>query len=274
MEYRGTTVVIKIGGHAMLSSALLDGFAEDVTLLKLLGFKPVVAHGGGPQIDALLKRLNIETSFREGLRLTDPETMKAVEMVLCGSVGKDIVSRISRAGGSAVGLSGKDCNFIAVEKEYASAVREDGTVEMVDIGFVGRPSRVDPEILNHLTAGGFIPVVAPVGVDAQGAAYNINADTLAAALAIALKARRLILLTDVSGVLDENGELLVTLSASQIADLKKRGLIKGGMIPKLDCCLRALEQGCGAASVIDGRVSQSLLLEIFTHKGCGTEITL
>jgi acetylglutamate kinase len=264
-------VVIKFGGHAMLSEPLKDGFAKDVTLLRLLGFRPVVVHGGGPGINRMLERLNIGSRFVEGLRYTDPETLEVVEMVLSGSIGKDIVSRISRAGGAAVGLSGKDALLIEARQARGPA---GPAGEELDVGLVGEPVSVNTALLEHLGGGGFIPVIAPVGTDREGGSWNINADTAAAALAVGLKARRLILLTDVEGVLDREGRLILTLDRAGIGDLRAQGLITGGMIPKLGCCLDALEGGCSAASIIDGRVPHSLLLEIFTHRGCGTEVRL
>jgi acetylglutamate kinase len=274
LSYQGATVVIKFGGHAMVSGPLKDDFAKDITLLRLLGFRPVVVHGGGPQINEMLARLKIESNFVEGLRYTDPATMQVVEMVLCGQIGKDLVSRIALSGGSAVGLSGKDDSLILAQRETVSRKNPNGTIEELDIGLVGRPVSINTGLIDHLTSGGFIPVIAPVGVGPDGQGYNINADTAAAAVAVALKARRLILLTDVEGVLDADKKLLITLTQKDILNLKDQGLISGGMIPKLECCLDALRNGCEAASIIDGRVPHSILLEIFTHRGCGTEITL
>ncbi|MDR1040976.1 MAG: acetylglutamate kinase [Deltaproteobacteria bacterium] len=271
LAYQGATVVIKFGGHAMLSEQLQDGFAKDVTLLRLLGFRPVVVHGGGPGINHMLERLDIATRFVEGLRFTGPDTLEVVEMVLSGSIAKDIAGRITRAGGSAVGLSGKDGLLI-------EAVKAKGPVgpggEELDLGLVGEPVSINTRLLEHLGEGGFIPVVSPVGADREGGSWNINADTAAAAVAGALKARRLVLLTDVEGVLDGDGKLIVELDRARIGELKARGLITGGMIPKLECCLDALRSGCAASSIIDGRVPHALLLEIFTHRGCGTEVRL
>jgi acetylglutamate kinase len=271
LAYQGATIVIKFGGHAMLSEPLKDGFAKDVTLLRLLGFKPVVVHGGGPGINRMLDRLSIGSRFVEGLRYTDPDTLEVVEMVLSGNIGKDIVSRVSQAGGSAVGLSGKDALLIEARRAKGP-VGPDG--QELDIGLVGEPVSVNRALVDHLGDGGFIPVIAPVGTDRGGGSWNINADTAAAAVAVGLKARRLILLTDVEGVLDREGKLIVSLDRARIAELRREGLVTGGMIPKLDCCVSALENGCAAASIIDGRVPHSLLLEIFTHRGCGTEVRL
>jgi acetylglutamate kinase len=271
LSYQGATVVIKFGGHAMLSEKLQDGFAKDVTLLRLLGFRPVVVHGGGPGISRMLKRLDIGSRFVEGLRYTDPDTLEVVEMVLAGSIGKDIAHRITRAGGAAVGLSGKDACLIEARRA-AGPKGPDGSE--LDVGLVGEPVKVNVELLSHLAEGGFIPVIAPVGSDREGGAWNINADTAAAAVAGALGARRLILLTDVEGVLDSEGKLILEIDRARIAELRSEGQVTGGMIPKLDCCLDALKAGCSAASIIDGRVPHSLLLEIFTHRGCGTEVKL
>jgi acetylglutamate kinase len=273
-NYQGATLIIKYGGHAMVEEPLRDSFAQDVALLRFVGFNPVVVHGGGPQIDELLKRLKIEFRFVEGQRFTDQATMDVVEMVLCGRVGKDIVNRINRAGGGAIGLSGKDAGLIkAVRKRLTRAsVNVDLPPEIVDMGQVGEPSAINVSVLTHLTSGGFIPVIAPVGVDDSGVTYNINADTVAAAVAVAMKAARLILLTDVPGVLDGNNTVIERLGETQVAELKRSGVISGGMLPKLDCCISAIRGGCKSTSIIDGRVPHSLLLELFTDKGCGTEI--
>jgi acetylglutamate kinase len=272
-NYRGSTLVIKYGGHAMVDEGLRDRFAQDVSLLRFVGINPVVVHGGGPQIDELLNRLKIDFRFIDGQRVTDEATMDVVEMVLCGRLGKDIVGRITRAGGQAVGLSGKDAGLIrAVRKRLPKAREENSPPEMIDIGLVGQPSSVNVGLLNHLTAGGFIPVIAPVGVDEAGVTYNINADTVASAVAVALSASKLILLTDVPGVLGDDGALIERLGESQMAELRRRGAISGGMLPKLDCCLSAIKGGCRVASIIDGRVPHALLLELFTDHGCGTEV--
>lgn len=280
-NYSGSTLVIKYGGHAMVDEALRNRFAQDISLLRFVGINPVVVHGGGPQIDELLNRLKIDFHFVDGQRFTDEATMDVVEMVLCGRVGKDIVSRITRAGGLAVGLSGKDSGLIrAVRKRLPKAnpqqdnLQEHSSQELVDIGLVGEPSLINVTLLNHLTVGGFIPVIAPIGVDDSGTTYNINADSVAAAVAVALSASRLILLTDVTGVLDKAGSLLERLTEAQIIELKRSGVISGGMMPKLDCCLTAVKGGCKTASIIDGRVPHALLLELFTDHGCGTEIVL
>jgi acetylglutamate kinase len=274
LSYQGSTLVIKFGGHAMLTPALRDNFAKDITLLRLLGFKPVVVHGGGPQINEFLKKLHINSHFVDGLRYTDPDTMEVVEMVLSGKIGKDIVSRISHQGGNAVSISGRDDSLIVCEKDTHKQEDNNGEAKEIDIGLVGKPVSINTMLIEQLTNGGFIPVISPVGEDIHGQSYNINADIAASAVAVALKARRLILLTDVEGVLDRDKKLIIRLNQKDIEILKTEGLITGGMIPKLQCCLDALEGGCKAASVIDGRVSHSILLEIFTHRGSGTEITL
>ncbi|MDR1488080.1 MAG: acetylglutamate kinase [Deltaproteobacteria bacterium] len=273
-NYQGATLVIKYGGHAMVDESLRDSFAQDVALLRFVGFNPVVVHGGGPQIDELLKRLKIEYRFVEGQRFTDPATMDVVEMVLCGRVGKDIVNRITRAGGEAIGLSGKDAGLIKAVRKRLPSRNADlaATPETIDIGQVGEPSSINISVLTHMTSGGFIPVIAPIGVDDLGVTYNINADTVAAAVAVAMKAARLILLTDVPGVLDKENNVIERLTDAQVPELKKSGVISGGMLPKLDCCVSAIRGGCKSTSIIDGRVPHSLLLELFTDKGCGTEI--
>jgi acetylglutamate kinase len=275
-DYQGATLVIKYGGHAMVDEALRDRFAQDVALLRLVGLNPVVVHGGGPQIDELLGRLDIKFHFVEGQRFTDAATMDVVEMVLCGRVGKDIVGRIVRAGGAAIGLSGKDAGLVkAVRKRLTkSGLAEDLPPEIIDIGLVGEPTRINVDLIRHLSGGGFIPVIAPVGVDDAGVTYNINADTVAAAVAVALSAARLILLTDVPGVLDEAGALVERLTDQRIAEMRRAGTISGGMLPKLDCCLSAIRGGCKSAAIIDGRTPHALLLELFTDHGCGTEVVL
>ena len=275
-NYQGATLVIKYGGHAMVDEPLRDRFAQDVALLRLVGLNPVVVHGGGPQIDELLERLKIKFHFVEGQRFTDEATMDVVEMVLCGRVGKDVVSRITRAGGQAIGLSGKDAGLIkAVRKRLTKSGETSETPpEIIDIGLVGEPTKINVDLIRHLSSGGFIPVIAPVGVDDSGVTYNINADTVAAAVAVALSAARLILLTDVQGVLDSDGKLIERLSEAKISDMRRAGTITGGMLPKLDCCLSAVKGGCKSAAIIDGRVPHALLLELFTDQGCGTEVVL
>ena len=256
------TIVIKYGGAAMVDAELKASFATDVTLLRYIGLRPVIVHGGGPQIGDMLDRLGKESVFVDGLRVTDAETMDVVEMVLGGSINAEIVALIGRAGGRAVGLTGKDCELLRVEP-----LRGPGGE---DLGQVGSPERVDPAILQALTADGFIPVVAPIGLDVDGRTYNVNADVAAGAVAEALGAEKLILLTDVEGVLDVDGKLRGQLSADEAEGALLDGSVRGGMIPKLRCCAHALRQGVRAAHIVDGRVAHALLLEIFTDVGVGT----
>jgi len=270
-RYAGSTFVIKYGGHAMGAPELQRDFAEDVVLLKAVGINPVVVHGGGPQIGAMLKRLGVESRFVDGLRITDAETAQIAEMVLAGSINKEIVGWIGAAGGRAVGISGKDAGLVRAEKVgNRAADRDQGIERHVDLGFVGEPVAVDRRIIDSLSADGIIPVIAPIALGADGATYNINADTMAGAIAGALGAARFFLLTDVAGVLDKAGTLMTDLNPAAIASLKADGTVKGGMIPKLDTCVAAAKAGVDAAVIIDGRVPHALLLEIFTRTGVGT----
>jgi acetylglutamate kinase len=270
-RYAGKTFVIKYGGHAMGDPEAAQDFAEDVVLLKAVGINPVVVHGGGPQIGAMLKKLGVESSFVDGLRVTDAETAKVAEMVLSGAINKELVSWIAQAGGKAVGISGKDGGFVIAEKAQRTARDPDSNIERaVDLGFVGEPKHIDRTILDTLSAAGMIPVVAPIGVDANGQTYNINADTMAGAVASAMGAARLFLLTDVAGVLDKEGNLLTDLDPAGIAALRRDGTVTGGMIPKLETCIAAVEGGAEAAVILDGRVPHVTLLEIFTKGGAGT----
>ncbi len=272
-KFRGATIVIKYGGHAMVDEALKKGFAEDVTLLKYVGLNPVVVHGGGPQINDLLGRLNIKSHFVEGQRFTDEATMDVVEMVLSGKIGKEIVSLINSVGGKALGLSGKDAQIIrARRKQLTRQVQDHLPPEIIDIGLVGEPTRINVEFLSLLRDSDVIPVIAPVGVGKDGETFNINADTVAGAVAGALKAEKLMLLTDVEGVLDQKGRLIPEINLAEIDGLKRDGTISGGMIPKLDCCAKAVADGCRGAYIVDGRRPHALLLEIFTDGGCGTEV--
>lgn len=272
-KYRGSTIVIKYGGHAMVDEELKRGFAEDVTLLKYVGFNPIVVHGGGPQINDLLARLNIQSHFVEGQRFTDQATMEVVEMVLSGRIGKEIVSLINSFGGRAVGLSGKDAQVIkAKRKTLTRQVEADLPPEILDIGLVGEPTVINTEFLNYLCASDVIPVISPVGVGRQGETFNINADTVAGAVAGALKAEKVMLLTDVEGVLDQAKKLIPQIKISEIEGLRAGGVISGGMIPKLDCCVKAVNEGCLGAYILDGRRSHAILLELFTDEGCGTEV--
>jgi acetylglutamate kinase len=270
-RYAGATFVIKYGGHAMGDPELARDFAEDVVLLKAVGINPVVVHGGGPQIGAMLKRLGVESEFIGGLRVTDAATAEVAEMVLAGKINKEIVAWIDAAGGRAVGISGKDARLVTAEKVRRTEPDLNSGIERhVDLGFVGEPVTVDPMILNTLARENVIPVVAPVALGIDGHTYNINADTMAGAIAGALGASRFFLLTDVAGVLDKSGELQTDLDPARIAELKADGTISGGMIPKVETCVAAVEAGVDAAVILDGRIPHGMLLEIFTRRGAGT----
>ncbi len=272
-RYAGCTFVIKYGGHAMGDDHLAELFARDIVLLKQVGINPVVVHGGGPQIGAMLKRLAIPSSFIDGLRVTNKETVEVVEMVLSGSINKQIVTAIAKAGGRAVGVSGKDGQLIMARKLRRTEKDPDSNIEkLLDLGFVGEPDQVNPQILVSLAQAGIIPVVAPVGIDQQGDTYNINADTSAGAIASALGATRFFLLTDVAGVLDKDKQLIPRLSLEDAHRCIEDGTASGGMIPKIETCIEAVEQGVDAAVILDGRVPHALLLEIFTEGGAGTLI--
>lgn len=268
-RFRGQTFVIKYGGHAMLTPELRDSFARDVVLLESVGIKVVVVHGGGPQITDLIGKLGLKAAFVRGMRVTDEATMDAAEMVL-QKINKEIVQLLWRCGGRAVGLSGKDGDLMVAHK-LLMTVKHDGHSEQVDLGLVGEVERINPEVLKAFQQTGFIPVVAPVGAGSDGLTYNINADVAAGALAGALKAAKLILLTDVEGVKSE-GQLLRTLNAAQARRMIASGAIGEGMIPKVECCLDSLRDGVGSTHVIDGRVQHSILLEVFTETGVGTEV--
>jgi acetylglutamate kinase len=270
-QFAGKTFVIKYGGSAMREERLRHCFAEDIVLMKFVGLNPVVVHGGGPQIDELLRRLGKETSFVKGLRVTDAETMEVVEMVLVGKTNKELVRLINQHGGRAVGLSGKDGELFRA-KRFVFEEDLQGGKEDSDIGFVGEVESVNPAIIACLERDRFIPVVAPVGVDAEGQTFNINADLVAGKLAVALKAHKLVLLTDVEGILDPVGELLSSLSLSEAEELIKRKVVSGGMIPKVRCCIDAVRGGVSKAHIIDGRLEHAVLLEVFTVRGVGTEI--
>ena len=263
-RYAGATFVVKYGGHAMGDAAAAEDFAEDVVLLKACGSNPIVVHGGGPQIGAALKAQGVESRFVDGLRVTDAATMKVAEMVLSGAINKEIVSWIAAEGGRAVGISGKDGRLVTATKVQHE----------VDLGFVGEPDDVDTRLLDTLAKAGMIPVVAPIGVGHDGQTYNINADTMAGALAIATGAERLFLLTDVPGVLDHDKKLLTDLTPTQIYGLEADGVVTGGMIPKLRTCIDAVEGGVDAAVILDGRVPHAMLIEIFTKQGAGTLVRL
>ena len=273
-RFYGKTVVIKYGGHAMEDAKLKEGFAKDVIMLDYIGVNTVIVHGGGPQIGQVLEKMGIESKFHKGMRITDEATMDVVEMVLVGGINKDIVSLINRHGGKAVGLSGKDGGLIKAKKLPKEKVTFDTkTPEVIDLGKVGNVKEVDPTILKTLDQARFIPVIAPVGISEQGETLNINADLVAGALASALKAEKLVLLTDVEGVKDANGQLLANLTKTEAKRLIKEGVIHGGMIPKVECALKALDDGVGSAHIIDGRVQHAVLLEIFTDQGVGTVIS-
>ncbi len=273
-RYAGRSFVVKYGGNAMGDDRAAREFAEDVVLLKAVGINPVVVHGGGPQIGAMLEKLGVETRFVDGLRVTDKQTAEIAEMVLSGAINKAIVGSIARAGGRAIGISGKDGGLVTATK-LTRTVKDPGSniEQALDLGFVGEPSKVDTTVLETATAAGMIPVVAPIGVGEDGETYNINADTMAGALAAALGAARLLLLTDVPGVLDRGGNLLTALAPADVRRLRDEGTITGGMIPKLETCVAAVELGCEAAVVLDGRVPHAMLLEFFTERGAGTLVS-
>lgn len=272
-RYAGRTFVVKYGGHAMGDPKAARDFAEDVVLLRAVGINPVVVHGGGPQIGAMLKKLGVESTFVDGLRVTDKETAQVAEMVLSGAINKELVGWIAQAGGRAIGVSGKDGGLVTATKVARTSRDPDSNIEQaIDLGYVGEPARVDTTLIDTAVAAGMIPVIAPIGAGEDGATYNINADTMAGAIAAALGAARLFLLTDVAGVLDKNGALLTDLTPADIEQLKAEGTIKGGMIPKLETCIHAVEAGCEAAVVLDGRVPHAMLLEFFTARGAGTLI--
>ena len=270
-RFRGKTFVIKYGGHAMLSPALRTGFAQDIVLLQAVGINPVVVHGGGPQINQLIDRLGLKSSFVRGMRVTDGPTMEAVEMVL-QKINKEIVALISRQGGHAVGLSGKDGDLIVARKMKMTVKDDKGRRTEVDVGLVGEVAEVNPAVLGTLREAGFIPVIAPIGDGRAGETYNINADVAAGEVAGALKAEKLILLTDVEGVKDENGKLIPSLDAARTRKMIASGAIGEGMIPKVECCLDALNAGVARAHVIDGRVAHAVLLAVFSDTGIGTEV--
>ncbi len=272
-RYDRQTVVVKYGGHAMGDAALAKDFARDIVLLKQAGVNPVVVHGGGPQIGALLERLNIKSEFKGGLRVTDRETVDVVEMVLAGSVNKEIVSAINDQGGKAVGICGKDANLMRA-KRLERRVRDPGSniEKVLDLGFVGEPALVEPHIIDVIIQSDLIPVVAPIGVGPDGETLNINADTFAAALAVALKSKRLLLLTDVDGVLDKEGRLIRSMTTEEAQSLIEDGTISGGMIPKIESCMDVIAEGVEAVVIINGKVPHAVLLELFTAHGAGTLI--
>ncbi|MCG8493156.1 MAG: acetylglutamate kinase [Sneathiellales bacterium] len=272
-QFAGQTFVIKYGGHAMGDKQLAEDFARDIALLKQVGINPIIVHGGGPQIGAMLERLKIQSSFVDGLRVTDQATVEIAEMVLCGSLNKNIVQAINNAGGMAIGLSGKDGNLIEVQKLTRTKRDPDSNIERIlDLGFVGEPNRINPEILESFEDIDVIPVIAPIGVGPKGETFNINADTAAGHIAAAIGASKLIMLTDVEGVLTKEKNLINHLTQKEVKDLQKDGTISGGMIPKLETCLFALDKGVQATHILDGRIPHVLLLETFTEHGIGTMI--
>ena len=268
-----TTVVIKYGGHAMVAEDLKDSFAQDIVLMKYIGINPVVVHGGGPQISAMLTRLGIKSQFHDGMRVTDPETMDIVEMVLAGKINKEIVSLINRHGGQALGLSGKDAQLIEARKLNVYRYQgDDQPPEIIDIGLVGEVQRINVEVLLTLGRSNMIPVIAPVGVGRDGETYNINADLVAGRIAGALHAKKLLLMTDVPGVLNNDGELIAGMTIAEAGEAMQQGTLRGGMIPKVQCAVDALQEGAEKVHIVDGRVPHAILLEIFTDAGIGTEI--
>ena len=273
-RFYGMTIVIKYGGHAMVDEQLKEDFARDITLLKFIGLNPVVVHGGGPQINDVLKQMGIQSKFVRGMRMTDTPTMDVVEMVLGGKVNKAIVAQINRQGGKAVGLSGKDGGLIQARKlQIVFQDNENTPPEIIDPGHVGQVTAINPEVIHTLVQRGFIPIIAPVGVGENGETYNINADLVACKVAIALSAGRLIFLTDVDGVLDSGGRLISSIDADTIRRMVKEAAITGGMVPKIECALDALQQGVEKVPIINGKKRHALLLELFTDRGIGTEVT-
>jgi acetylglutamate kinase len=274
-RFYNKTIVIKYGGHAMLDEDLKESFARDVLMMKYIGINPVVVHGGGPQIGSYLKKLGKESRFVQGMRVTDEETMNIVEMVLVGMVNKEIVGLINRHGGKAVGLSGKDGNLIEAEKYYLSEEKaKDTPPEIIDIGLVGRVTKINAALITSLAKDGFIPVIAPTGVGEHGETFNINADLVAGEIAAALQAEKMILLTDVEGVLDQDKHLINTMSDQDARRMIETGIVEGGMFPKVKCCIKALRGGVRKAHIVDGRLKHAVLLEMFTDSGIGTEIVL
>jgi acetylglutamate kinase len=272
-RYAGATIVVKYGGHAMGEDHLASEFGRDIALLKQVGINPVIVHGGGPQINAMLARLQIDSTFVDGLRVTDAAMVEVVEMVLAGTVNKQVAALISRAGALAVGISGKDGGLIRARKLTRTRKDPDSLIEQaLELGYVGEPAHIDTRVIHALTGAGLIPVIAPVGTGEDGATYNINADTVAGAIAGALNANRLLMLTDVAGVLDKDKTLITELSLAQIPGLIADGTISGGMIPKVETCIEAVRQGVKGATILDGRVPHALLLELFTEGGIGTLI--
>ncbi|MBI4596689.1 MAG: acetylglutamate kinase [Candidatus Tectomicrobia bacterium] len=274
-KFYGKTFVIKFGGNAMIDQQYKEDFALDMVLMKFIGLNPVIVHGGGPQIGSLLKKVGKESKFIQGLRVTDSETMEIVEMVLGGSINKEIVALINRHGGKAVGITGKDGGLIQASKMSLTTSSSDGKhVELVDLGLVGDITKVNPNLIKSLEESGFIAVIAPIGFGTKGEAYNINADSVAGHVAAALRAEKLIMLSDIPGLMDKEGQLISSVNLEAVKQLIEEGTIKGGMLPKVEACKIALENGVPKTHIIDGRVSHAALLEIFTEKGIGTEIVI
>jgi acetylglutamate kinase len=272
-RFGGKTFVIKYGGHAMGDERTAETFARDIVMLKTIGINPVVVHGGGPQIGAMLERLKIQSSFVDGLRVTDAATVEIVEMVLSGTINKQIVTAINQAGGTAIGISGKDGGLIKAEQLKRTKKDPDSNIEKVlDLGFVGQPTEVNAEVIKNITASGMIPVIAPIGMGPNGETYNINADTAAGAIAAALKADKLMMLTDVAGILTKEKQLISSINAKEIDTLLADGTITGGMIPKVETCVDALKAGVNSAHILDGRIPHVLLIEVFTAGGASTMI--
>ncbi len=271
-KYADSIIVIKYGGHAMKDTKSIKSFCEDIALLKQSGLKPVIVHGGGPQIGNMLEKLGIETKFESGMRITDEKTLEIVEMVLCGGINKEIASNINNCGCKAVGLSGKDASMI-IAKKHDGKIKDESNIEkIVDLGFVGIPEKINTDIIEILTSNDFIPVIAPLGISEDGKTFNINADTVAGAIAHSLNAKRLLVLTDVEGVKDNQNNVIEELTKDEALKLIADETIAGGMIPKINTCIDAVEKGVSAAVIVDGRVKHAVLLELFTEHGAGTLI--
>ena len=272
-KYNGSIIVIKYGGNAMADAELVESFCNDIVFLKQSGLKPVIVHGGGPQIGSMLERLGIKTKFESGMRITDEDTLEVVEMVLAGRINKNIASKINSSGGKAVGVSGKDGSMIIAEKLTKQNNSSESNIEkIIDLGYVGFPKKINNEIIETLIADDFIPIIAPLGVGDHGKTYNINADTAAGAIASSLKSKRLLILTDVKGVMDSDQNLIKEANEEKIAKMIDTGEVSGGMIPKINTCLDSVKDGVDAAVIVDGRVKHAVLLELFTDHGAGTLI--
>ena len=272
-KYNGSIIVIKYGGNAMADSELVESFCNDIVFLKQSGLRPVIVHGGGPQIGSMLERLGIKTKFESGMRITDANTLEVVEMVLAGKINKDIASKINSAGGKAVGVSGKDGSMIIAEKLTKKKNLDESNIEkIIDLGFVGVPKKINNELIETLIADDFVPIIAPLGVGIDGKTYNINADNAAGAIASSLKSKRFLILTDVKGVLNSDQNLIEEINEKEIEDMINSGEVSGGMIPKLNTCIESIKEGVEAAVIVDGRVKHAVLLELFTDHGAGTLI--